>query len=54
VLNKVEISLVENMDDVLRQSLVMEKPEELFKKKQDVYPKEEAQSPVSNDRIITH
>ncbi|OGP47519.1 MAG: endopeptidase La [Deltaproteobacteria bacterium GWF2_42_12] len=54
VLKKVKISFVEHMDDVLRQSLVMEKVEELFKKKSDVYQKEEVQDTTPSDRIITH
>ena len=54
VLKKVEISFVENMDDVLRQALVLEKPEEIFKKKEDIYQKEAISETSSSDRVITH
>jgi len=55
-LKKVEISFVEHMDDVLKAALVLEKPEEIFKKVQekDIYQKEGMPTPVPNNGIITH
>ncbi|MBI3753545.1 MAG: endopeptidase La [Deltaproteobacteria bacterium] len=56
ILKKVEIVFVEHMDDVLRQALILEKPEEIFKKAQekDMYQKEAVPDAAQNDRIITH
>ena len=56
ILKKVEISFVEHMDDVLKAALVLEKPEEIFKKVQekDIYQKEGMPTPVPNNGIITH
>lgn len=56
ILKKVEISFVEHMDDVLKAALVLEKPEEIFKKAQekDMYQKEGMPTPAPNDGIITH
>ena len=56
ILKKVEISFVEHMDDVLKAALVLEKPEEIFKKVQekDIYQKEGMPTPAPNDGIITH
>ncbi len=53
ILKKMEICFVEHMDDVLRQALVLEKPEEIFKKVQE---KEAMEMPVAEptDRVITH
>jgi len=46
------------MDDVLRQALVLEKPEEIFKKKaekdSDVYKKEDVSGAVPGGNVITH
>ena len=58
ILKKIEISFVEHMDDVLRQALVLEKPEEIFKKKaekdSDVYKKEDVSGAVPGGNVITH
>ena len=56
ILKKVKISFVEHMDDVLKAALVLEKPEEIFKKVQekDIYQKEGMPTPAPNDGIITH
>ncbi|MBI5049090.1 MAG: endopeptidase La, partial [Deltaproteobacteria bacterium] len=56
ILKKVGISFVEHMDDVLKASLVLEKPEEIFKKAQekDIYQKQGMPDTVPNDGIITH
>ena len=56
ILKKVKISFVEHMDDVLKAALVLEKPEEIFKKVQekDIYQKEGMPTPVPNNGIITH
>lgn len=53
ILKKVEISFVEHMDDVLRQALALEKPEEIFKKVQE---KEMIEAPATeqNHNVITH
>ncbi|MBI5328691.1 MAG: endopeptidase La [Deltaproteobacteria bacterium] len=56
ILKKVGISFVEHMDDVLKASLVLEKPEEIFKKAQekDIYQKQGMPDTAPNDGIITH
>lgn len=53
VLKKVEIVLVEHMDDVLKAALAVEKPDEIFKKIQE---KEVLEIPATaqNDRVIAH
>lgn len=56
ILKKVEIVFVEHMDDVLRQALALEKPEDMFKKTQekDIYQKEAQPDAAQNDRVTTH
>jgi len=57
ILKKVEIIFVEHMDDVLKAALVLEKPDEIFKKAQemDIYQKEGISDiPTQNDGIVTH
>ena len=57
VLKKVEIIFVEHMDDVLKAALVLERPDEIFKKAQekDIYQKEGiSDTPAQNEGIITH
>ncbi|MDP2682767.1 MAG: endopeptidase La [Deltaproteobacteria bacterium] len=57
VLKKVEIIFVGHMDDVLKAALVLERPDEIFKKAQekDIYQKEGISgTPAQNEGIITH
>ncbi|MBI5892760.1 MAG: endopeptidase La, partial [Deltaproteobacteria bacterium] len=53
----IEIILVEHMDDVLKNALVVDKPEDIFKKagsKDEAYDKDDTVKPASDSQVVTH